>query len=93
MKTRASGQQVAGLAWHAWMTVCHYRACPAGTPCADVGATVAAAPDRCAWGTDWLRMDAAPEAGLLPDRFVERVADGAARRKVLAGTPARLDGV
>jgi predicted TIM-barrel fold metal-dependent hydrolase len=82
----------------AWIKTCHYRASSTGAPFADVEANVkalvAAAPDRCVWGTDWPhpQMDPAPEAGLLLDRFFAWVPDAAVRQKVLVDNPARLYG-
>jgi predicted TIM-barrel fold metal-dependent hydrolase len=82
----------------AWMKVCSYRISSAGAPFADVAANVkalvAAAPDRCVWGTDWPhpQMNPAPEAGLLLDQLFEWVPDAAVRQKVLVDNPARLYG-
>ena len=82
----------------AWIKVCHYRASSTGAPFADVApnvrAFVAAAPDRCVWGTDWPhpQMDPVPEAAVLLDQFFEWVPDAAARQKVLVDNPARLYG-
>jgi predicted TIM-barrel fold metal-dependent hydrolase len=82
----------------AWMKVCGYRASSTGAPFADVAANVkalvAAAPDRCVWGTDWPhpQMDPAPEAGLLLDQFFEWIPDAGVRHKVLVDNPAQLYG-
>jgi predicted TIM-barrel fold metal-dependent hydrolase len=82
----------------AWIKVCHYRASSAGQPWDDmapnVRALVAAAPERCVWGTDWPhpQMDPVPEAGLLFDHFVEWVPDAALRQRVLVDNPAKLYG-
>lgn len=82
----------------AWMKVCSYRASSAGAPWADVEANVkalvAAAPERCVWGTDWphSQMNPAPEAGLLLDQFFEWVPDGVVQRQILVDNPARLYG-
>ena len=61
---------------------------------ANVKALVAAAPDRCVWGTDWphSQMKPAPEAGVLLDQLFEWVPDAAVRQKVLVDNPARLYG-
>jgi predicted TIM-barrel fold metal-dependent hydrolase len=81
-----------------WIKVCHYRASSTGAPFADVEANVkalvAAAPERCVWGTDWPhpQMDPAPEAGLLLDQFFEWVPDAAVRQRILVDNPARLYG-
>jgi predicted TIM-barrel fold metal-dependent hydrolase len=77
---------------------CSYRASSAEAPWADVEpnvkALVAAAPDRCVWGTDWphSQMNPRPEAGMLLDQLFEWVPDEAVRQKVLVENPARLYG-
>ena len=82
----------------AWVKVCSYRASSAGQPWSDVApnvkALVAAAPERCVWGTDWPhpQMDPTPEAGLLFDQFVEWVPDAAVRQRVLVDNAAKLYG-
>jgi|tagenome__1003787_1003787.scaffolds.fasta_scaffold20812039_1 predicted TIM-barrel fold metal-dependent hydrolase len=82
----------------AWVKICSYRASSAGAPWADVEpnvkALVAAAPDRCVWGTDWphSQMNPRPEAGLLLDQLFEWVPDEAVRQKILVENPARLYG-
>jgi len=82
----------------AWIKVCSYRVSSAGQPWDDaapnVQALVAAAPERCVWGTDWPhpQMDPAPEAGLLFDQFVEWVPDAALRQRILLDNAARLYG-
>jgi predicted TIM-barrel fold metal-dependent hydrolase len=82
----------------AWVKVCSYRASSAAAPWSDVEpnvkALVAAAPDRCVWGTDWphSQMSPAPEAGLLLDQFFEWLPDDAIRQKILVDNPARLYG-
>ncbi|OGA32844.1 MAG: hypothetical protein A3G80_09705 [Betaproteobacteria bacterium RIFCSPLOWO2_12_FULL_62_13b] len=55
-------------------------------------ALVAAAPDRCVWGTDWPHPVTAymPNDGDLVDAFGEWLSDAAARHKVLVDNPARL---
>jgi predicted TIM-barrel fold metal-dependent hydrolase len=60
----------------------------------DVKALVAAAPDRCVWGTDWphSQMNPAPEAGVLLDQFFEWIPDAGVRQKMLVDNPARLYG-
>jgi len=80
----------------AWMKVCSYRASSAGAPFTDVApnvqALVAAAPDRCVWGTDWPhpQMIPPPEAGVLLDQFFDWVPDATVRQKILVDNPARL---
>ncbi|MEA2738273.1 MAG: hypothetical protein QOH05_1580 [Acetobacteraceae bacterium] len=82
----------------AWMKLSSYRASSAGAPYTDVApnvqALVAAAPDRCVWGTDWphSQMNPSPEAGVLLDQFFEWVPDALVRQKVLVDNPARLYG-
>lgn len=82
----------------AWIKVCSYRASSAGAPWSDVApnvkALVAAAPERCVWGTDWPHpsMNPVPEAGLLFDQFVEWVPDAATRQRILVDNPAKLYG-
>lgn len=82
----------------AWVKLCSYRASSAGAPWTDmadnVRALVAAAPDRCVWGTDWPHpgMDPAPEAGVLLDQLQQWVPDAAVRQKVLAENAGRLYG-
>jgi predicted TIM-barrel fold metal-dependent hydrolase len=82
----------------AWVKTCSYRASSAEAPWADVEpnvkALVAAAPDRCVWGTDWphSQMNPRPEAGMLLDQLFEWVPDEAVRQKVLVENPARLYG-
>ena len=82
----------------AWIKVCYYRASSVGQPwddmAANVQALVAAAPDRCAWGTDCPhpRMDPVPEAGLLLDHFVEWVPGAALCQRVLVYNAAKLYG-
>jgi predicted TIM-barrel fold metal-dependent hydrolase len=82
----------------AWVKLSSYRASSAGMPWADVEpnvkALVAAAPERCVWGTDWPhpQMGPAPEAGLLLDQFLDWVPDAGLRQAVLVDNPARLYG-
>jgi predicted TIM-barrel fold metal-dependent hydrolase len=82
----------------AWMKLSSYRASSAGAPYTDVApnvqALIAAAPDRCVWGTDWphSQMNPSPEAGVLLDQFFEWVPDALVRQKVLVDNPARLYG-
>ena len=57
-------------------------------------ALVAAAPERCVWGTDWPHpgMDPVPEAGKLFDQFCAWVPDAATRQRILVDNPAKLYG-
>jgi predicted TIM-barrel fold metal-dependent hydrolase len=81
-----------------WIKLCSYRASSAGHPWGDaepnVKALVAAAPDRCVWGTDWPhpQMAPVPEAGLLFDQFVEWVPDASLRQRILVDNAAKLYG-
>lgn len=55
-------------------------------------ALVAAAPDRCVWGTDWPHpnTDFMPNDGDLADMLLDWVPDEAQRKRVLVDNPARL---
>lgn len=55
-------------------------------------ALVAAAPDRCVWGTDWPHTNAEhmPNDSDLADALAEWLPDATIRHKVLVGNPARL---
>ncbi len=80
-----------------WIKVCSYRISdtPPWEDAADnVRAAVAAAPDRCVWGTDWphARINPMPDAGALLDQLFRWMPDAATRRKLLADNPARLYG-
>ena len=57
-------------------------------------ALVAAAPDRCVWGTDWPHPNAAhmPNDGDLADALGEWFPDAAVRHALLVQNPARLYG-
>jgi 2-pyrone-4,6-dicarboxylate lactonase len=59
-----------------------------------VQALVAAAPDRCVWGTDWPHPNASsiPNDGALVDLLPTWIPDEAARRKVLVENPVQLYG-
>jgi predicted TIM-barrel fold metal-dependent hydrolase len=84
----------------AWAKLCGYRS-SAGAPYADVApmarAMIAAAPDRCVWGTDWphpsmwppLEM---PDDGHLLDLLGEWAPEPAQRQAILVDNPARLYG-
>ena len=84
---------------NAWVKTCSYRASSAGHPWTDVAANlralVAAAPERCVWGTDWPHthmQGPVPEAGALLDQFFEFVPDGALRQRILVENPAAFYG-
>jgi len=83
---------------NAWIKTCSYRVSSTGAPFADaeanVKALVAAAPERCLWGTDWPHpgMDPVPDAGKLFDQFRAWVPDAATRQRILVDNPARLYG-
>lgn len=82
----------------AWVKLCSYRASSAGHPWDDVErnlcALVAAAPERCVWGTDWPHpgMTPVPDAGHLLDQFFAWVPDAPTRRRILVDNPGRLYG-
>ena len=75
-----------------------YRISSQGPGFADVAplaqALVAAAPDRCLWGTDWPHPNATfmPNDGDLVDLLAAWIPDEALRRKVLVDNPALLYG-
>ena len=84
----------------AWVKLCGYRA-SAGPPYADVEpmarALLAAAPDRCVWGTDWPHPSLhapseVPDDGELLGALGRWAPDETARRAVLVDNPARLYG-
>ena len=84
---------------NAWVKTCSYRASSAGHPWSDVAvnvqALVAAAPERCVWGTDWPHTHMSgpqPEAGALLDQFFDFVPDETSRRRILVDNPAGLYG-
>lgn len=83
----------------AWVKTCSYRASSKGHPWDDVApnvrALVAAAPERCVWGTDWPHSSMQPplpEASTLLDQFFEWVPDAATRQRILVDNPAKLYG-
>jgi predicted TIM-barrel fold metal-dependent hydrolase len=83
----------------AWVKTCSYRASAKGHPWDDVApnarALVAAAPERCVWGTDWPHSSMPsplPEAGALLDQFFAWVPDAATRQRILVDNPATLYG-
>jgi predicted TIM-barrel fold metal-dependent hydrolase len=83
-----------------WIKLCGYRLSKSGPPYADLlpyaRALIAAAPDRCVWGTDWPHPhlegrpypDAAQLLGLL-DTWTQ---DDAQTKRILVDNPARLYG-
>jgi predicted TIM-barrel fold metal-dependent hydrolase len=83
---------------NAWIKTCSYRVSSTGAPFADaeanVKALIAAAPERCVWGTDWPHpgMDPVPDAGKLFDQFCGWVPDAATRDRILVDNPATLYG-
>ena len=83
----------------AWVKTCSYRASSKGHPWDDVApnvhALVAAAPERCVWGTDWPHSSMQPplpEASALLDQFFAWVPDAATRQRILVDNPAKLYG-
>ncbi len=69
------------------------RAAPRFPDVTDLARTlVAAAPERCVWGTDWPHPNAAfmPNDGDLVDLLVDWIPDEVLRRQVLVDNPTRL---
>jgi predicted TIM-barrel fold metal-dependent hydrolase len=83
-----------------WIKLCGYRSSAQEDPHDDVvdqvRAIVAAAPERCVWGTDWphplLEHRAMPDAGRLLDLLAHWVGDEASFRRVMVDNPAVLYG-
>ncbi len=84
----------------AWAKLCGYRS-STGHPYADVApmarAMIAAAPDRCVWGTDWPHPSLFPPADMPDDgHLMDMLADWAPgdtqRRAILVDNPTRLYG-
>ncbi|GGG17906.1 2-pyrone-4,6-dicarboxylate hydrolase [Caldovatus sediminis] len=83
----------------AWVKLCGYRISSDGPPYADVApfarALLAAAPERCVWGTDWPHPSLdrhMPDDGALFDLLGGWAPDTATRRRVLVDNPAALYG-
>ncbi len=81
----------------AWVKLCGYRASrpPYGDLAPLARRFLAAAPERCVWGTDWPHTQFATaeqmlDDGLLLDWLDEWLPDEEARRRVLVDNPARL---
>jgi predicted TIM-barrel fold metal-dependent hydrolase len=60
-------------------------------------AMIAAAPDRCVWGTDWphpsrWQPEDVPDDGVLLDRLGDWAPAAAQRQAILVDNPARLYG-
>lgn len=82
-----------------WVKLCGYRISSGGLPYADIApfakALLAAAPERCLWGTDWPHpslYDVVPEDGQLFDLLGAWAPTDAQRQAVLVDNPARLYG-
>lgn len=82
-----------------WVKLCGYRSSAAGYPFADVEAMakalIAAAPERCLWGTDWPHpsyMLTMPDDGELLDLLGTWAPDPALQRRILAENPVSLYG-
>lgn len=84
----------------AWAKLCGYRS-SAGAPYRDVAemarAMIAAAPERCVWGTDWphpsrFRPEDVPDDGVLLDALGAWAPGEAQRQAILVDNPARLYG-
>ena len=83
-----------------WAKLCGYRS-SAGHPYADVApmarAMIAAAPERCVWGTDWPHPsmhgpEQVPDDGHLVDLLAQWAPEPAQRQAILVDNPARLYG-
>ena len=57
-------------------------------------AVIATNPDRLVWGSDWpyVRLQPAPDAGVMLDRFAEWTEDAALIRRILVDNPQELYG-
>lgn len=84
----------------AWAKLCGYRS-SAGYPYEDVApmarAMIAAAPERCVWGTDWPHPsldtpEEVPDDGYLMDLLGQWAPEPAQRQAILVDNPARLYG-
>jgi predicted TIM-barrel fold metal-dependent hydrolase len=84
----------------AWAKLCGYRS-SAGHPYADVTpmarAMIAAAPDRCVWGTDWPHPslntpEEVPDDGQLMSLLGQWAPGAVQRQAILVDNPARLYG-
>ena len=80
-----------------WVKLCGYRNSLAGFPYRDVAPLarrlIAAAPERCVWGTDWPHTvieGYMPEGADLLDLLAEWAPDPALREGILVGNPAAL---
>jgi len=85
----------------AWAKLCGYRSSSAGPPYADVAgmarAMIAAAPDRCVWGSDWPHPSMwpplqVPDDGVLLDLLLDWAPQASQRQAILVDNPVRLYG-
>lgn len=83
----------------AWVKLCGYRSSTQGFPFHDTlpqaRALIAAAPERCLWGTDWPHPNFAgtmPDDGALFDLLGEWAPTDPDRRRILVDNPAALYG-
>lgn len=83
----------------AWVKLCGYRSSSDGFPFRDTldqaRALIAAAPERCVWGTDWPHPNffgTMPEDGALLDLLGDWAPSDLDRRRILVDTPASLYG-
>jgi predicted TIM-barrel fold metal-dependent hydrolase len=84
----------------AWVKLCGYTVSAAGPPFADLlapaRAMLAAAPDRCLWGSNWPHPTQAGlrpiDDGVMLDLLAEWCGDATSLRAVLVDNPARLYG-
>jgi predicted TIM-barrel fold metal-dependent hydrolase len=83
-----------------WIKLCGYRLSKSGPPYGDMlpyaRAIIAAAADRCVWGSDWphphLEGRAYPDDQLLLDLLDTWTTDAEQTRRILVDNPARLYG-
>jgi predicted TIM-barrel fold metal-dependent hydrolase len=80
-----------------WVKLCGYRNSVSGHPYGDVmplaRRLIAAAPERCVWGTDWPHTAITghmPEDAELLDLLADWAPDAAIRYRILVENPARL---
>ncbi|MFI4982297.1 MAG: amidohydrolase family protein [Nevskiales bacterium] len=83
-----------------WVKLCGYRVSSAGPPYADLvapaRALIAAAPERCVWGTDWPHPNMVgplmPDDGVMLDLLASWCTDAAQLQRILVDNPGRLYG-
>lgn len=83
-----------------WVKLCGYRSSAQGPPYADLveeaQTIIAAAPERCVWGTDWPHPRRTgplmPDDGMLLDLLSDWAPDPKQYRRILVDNPAELYG-